>query len=45
MILSHAKNDELQFALEFSKKKFCEDYKELLEITIVFLEGTPHRGI
>jgi hypothetical protein len=46
MALSRTKNDVLQFALEFSKKEqFREDYRELLELTIIFLGGTPHRGI
>jgi len=36
----------LQFALDHSKKEqFREDYKELLELTIIFLGRTPHRGI
>ncbi|KAE9539939.1 hypothetical protein AGLY_005191 [Aphis glycines] len=44
--LSHTKNDVLQFALDHSKKEqFREDYRELLELTIIFLGGTPHRGI
>jgi hypothetical protein len=46
MVLSRTKNYVLQFALEFSKKEqFREDHRELLELTIIFLGGTPHRGI
>jgi hypothetical protein len=46
MALSHTKNDVLQFVLDHSKKeRFREDYRELLELTIIFLGGTPHRGI
>lgn len=46
MALFYIKNDVIQFALEFSKKEqFREDYRELLELTNIFLGGTPHRRI
>lgn len=31
--------------IQKKKKQFCEDYREFLEVTIIFLGETSHRGI
>ncbi|XP_050524055.1 uncharacterized protein LOC126895832 [Daktulosphaira vitifoliae] len=44
--LCDAKQRVLEFSLIISKEKqFREDYRELLELSIIFLGGIPHRSI